>query len=372
MKKFAWATLFLILGITIVIYMCPELPYSLWRAFDNHRTLVNQEGPFWKRWEKARENDRWQKEREESRQQGMQKVETIKEELKRLGDHPWAGEYTTGAGLSVRDVTIAPESGFVFHDYGDVYDFWYLGNCTFENGRIKLNYTGEKHANLPNAYVPVRWGERCYLIRTYPDLHVDCMKFFCEDVIRGYEPRYHNSGTTLLRKGDWKKPVEGLPELPAGFEQYATTLREHMIDAKILATGEVKTVTGERGDLICRISVMIDKGKDAGVIPSQKYVSGNLIQYGRLQFTKVGEKHAEGTFEFFRYLKDEDNAGRESTRIVPGRRVLMAKDHSEERVHAIQETVEKLKKNNADAKETKDENIEILRSMSDSEVSMEK
>ena len=47
------------------------------------------------------------------------KRQAILAELKRLGDHEWAGEYYAGDGVGVNtSVVIAPHSGYVFEWHG--------------------------------------------------------------------------------------------------------------------------------------------------------------------------------------------------------------------------------------------------------------
>jgi Tol biopolymer transport system component len=79
----------------------------------------------------------------------------------------------------------------------------------------------------PHRLVPVRWGQRLYLVRDR------AMGGFCDLVIRGLEPRSSARGPFLLRAGDEGKRAVGAPHVPA---EYA----DRVIAASIL--GEVTSV----------------------------------------------------------------------------------------------------------------------------------
>lgn len=55
----------------------------------------------------------------------------------------------------------------------------------------------------------VRWGERVYLVELLPN--------FINEINAGDEPRTTNEGMAYLRDGDWERPANGSPVLPAKF-----------------------------------------------------------------------------------------------------------------------------------------------------------
>jgi hypothetical protein len=64
-------------------------------------------------------------------------------------------------------------------------------------------------AGLIWELIPVKWGDRNYLIPKYQ------LSNFRHAIHDGTEPRNHAFGTFLLREGDWDKPVKNAPQLPA-------------------------------------------------------------------------------------------------------------------------------------------------------------
>jgi hypothetical protein len=64
----------------------------------------------------------------------------------------------------------------------------------------------------PTDFVPVRWGERLYLVPQ------EAGKAFCIEVHEGIEPRSNVHGRFYLRKGDSKKKVTGFPIVPKEWE----------------------------------------------------------------------------------------------------------------------------------------------------------
>lgn len=62
--------------------------------------------------------------------------------------------------------------------------------------------------------VPVRWGDRRYLLeeRDLPE--------FCLRVRSGEEPRRTSEGIFYLREGDWERPAAGQPDVPEAYRVY--------------------------------------------------------------------------------------------------------------------------------------------------------
>lgn len=97
--------------------------------------------------------------------------EAVQAELSTLTNHPWAGEYYEGDGLGVNvRLFIAPKSGYVFEWRGclGLYDRNF-GAVTVANGRLRLSFAypnkREGFKGIAEQLVPIRWGERAYLVR---------------------------------------------------------------------------------------------------------------------------------------------------------------------------------------------------------------
>lgn len=271
----------------------------------------------------------WMVQREKQEALAKEQMPAIKAEIEQLEGHPWAGHYSTGGGLSGSVVYLAPEAGFVFLKWADIGSDWYRGQCTYENGRIKLTYVmpEDEYASkrMPEELVLVRWGGRNYLLS---GRLVGNIQYFCDSIIRGSEPNlggYMRCGF-LLREGDRDKPVEGLPEFPEGYEKYAEFLRENVVDAKILEVGEAEVVPTEENVVEYRIPITIDKGKDAYLSAENAYISSNIIWQARIQFTEIAARQAKGHFVFQVYSEDTLLKAGESTDIQPDRRLLIVSE----------------------------------------------
>jgi hypothetical protein len=190
------------------------------------------------------------------------KRQAILAELKRLGDHEWAGEYYAGDGVGVNtSVVIAPHSGYVFEWHGclGLYDRNY-GTASWTNGRICLSVTFENQRKgfqgLAPEFIPVSWGHRRYLIPA------DDFIGFCNNINEGSEPRNDSHGFYFLRRGDEKKPVTGFPKVPTEYEQY---LLAKPIEATIIAVGPYTTRPSVVDWQFKDTPVTIDAGRQQGL-----------------------------------------------------------------------------------------------------------
>lgn len=93
---------------------------------------------------------------------------------------------------------------------------------TYENCR-------EGFQGIARELVPVRWGDRRYLIPSG-----DVMGF-CNDVNSGVEPQRDGCGVHLLRRGDERKLATGLPELPP---ESLSALLQGPVCARVLTVGD--------------------------------------------------------------------------------------------------------------------------------------
>ena len=194
-----------------------------------------------------------------------ERKERIRDEIGRIGEHEWAGEYYYGDHLGVNvALSVAPESGFVFTWLGCVglYDLNY-GKVRFEDALLKLifsyhNKRGGFSGIAPEFY-PVRWGNRHYLIPS------DGVIEFCNAVNAGLEPCSLFCARFFLRNGDKDKQPEGRPEVPAEFLQY---LLPDPLRADIISVEKSRVVKDrEVAELEFRVStVTIGAGKVEGML----------------------------------------------------------------------------------------------------------
>jgi hypothetical protein len=126
-----------------------------------------------------------------------------------------AGDYFYGDGLGVnRGLFIDPEGTYNYTWRGC------LGLYASAYGRISLDDEGVAffgpaeeggEGGLSLRLQVVRWGERTYLVP------VDEIMKLVDGINRGDEPRTGRQGWFYLRDGDWERPADGAPDLPAAY-----------------------------------------------------------------------------------------------------------------------------------------------------------
>jgi len=193
---------------------------------------------------------------------------TIQAELRKVPEHPWAGDYYQGDGRGVNQrIVLSPKAGFVFTWHGclGLYDRNF-GEVRQEKDALllKFNYPNSQKGfqGIAGELVPVRWGERRYLVPS------DAVAEFCNEINSGGEPRTHAHGRFLLRDKDWEKKVEGAPKLPEG---YAGFLLKEPIQGKIVAVGDHKDREGISGVRFRTTTVTLNVGKKQGVVPGMRF-----------------------------------------------------------------------------------------------------
>ena len=182
----------------------------------------------------------------------------IRGEIAKIGTAGWAGGYYQGDGLGVNiSVELAPESGFAFTWHGclGLYDLNY-GSVAEKDGRLELAFQfpndQDGYRGLGPVLVPVRWGERRYLIAD------DELLRFVNDVNGGLEPRGDVHGSNLLRRGDEAKPVEGKPELP---KEAAELLLDQPVEGTLVTVHESSIETIDEWKFRMTVAT-IDRGAD--------------------------------------------------------------------------------------------------------------
>ena len=218
-----------------------------------------------------------------------EKRQKISAEIAQLQDHPWAGQYYFGDGLGTNvTLTLAPENGFTITWFGclGLYDQNH-GTVAMNGNRIKFSFAFDVESgytgNYASEYMPIRWGERLYLIP--PGEIVQ----FCNAINSGNEPRRGPHGRFFLRRDDWKKEAPGKPELPKELMPY---LLDKPVDVAIVSIKNTRE--GRIGKIA---TVVIDKGKEAGLLPGMELrVVRPESVYQEVKLTHVGEKQSEGEY----------------------------------------------------------------------------
>ena len=223
------------------------------------------------------------------------KTKKILQEIRRSGSGgpDWAGEYYFGDGLGVNvSLTLAPQNGFVFTWNGclGLYDLNY-GDVAFTQGILKLlfRYPNKREGfeGIAPELVPVRWGQRHYLIPT------DGMIHFTNAVNAGTEPDTlfgGKSGAFLLRRGDEKKPVEGLPDIPSEYLNYI--LKEPL-------TARISSITESRVEKSRRVTrLTLNLGSVDGLRKGMElFVKTPSTIYAEADVTDVSDHWASALIE---------------------------------------------------------------------------
>ena len=216
----------------------------------------------------------------------------IRQEIRQLGKHEWAGDYYEGDGTGENvSFLIAPKHGYVFEWRGCLgsYDRNY-GGVTVTNGRLQLSFTfTNKHKGfegIAEEFVPVRWGKRAYLVPTKEIVG------FCNEVNSGSEPRREPHGRYLLRRGDEKLPVTGYPAVPA---EYQAWLLKRPIETEIEKIGKAVTRPSKADFKFKDTTVTINSGTRQGLRQGMEfYVTDprNLVQTADI--VSVADSESQG------------------------------------------------------------------------------
>ncbi len=212
-------------------------------------------------------------------------------EIKTLENHQWAGDYYAGDGLGVnQSLVISPKSGWEYEWHGclGLYDRnW--GAVSWADGRIRLSFTfnnsSEGFRGISPELIPVTWGARHYLVPA------DDFIGFINQINEGLEPRGSEHGSFLLRRGDEKVKVSGLPKVPDEYQGYL--LREP-IEATIIEVGTSTTRTGVADLEFKETPITLDVGAQQGLRVGMELVvtkPNNMFESARI--TKVAETRSE-------------------------------------------------------------------------------
>ncbi len=126
-----------------------------------------------------------------------------------------AATYFFSNGFSGERLTIAPDGRFTLTYHMCTGEYHTSGRAHLVDGRVRLRaYLVSRPfgPRAPKELIPIRWGERLYLIPKESGKH------FCEYVnVRGGEPGWPPD-PCFVRSGDDEKPVDGLPSVPREWE----------------------------------------------------------------------------------------------------------------------------------------------------------
>ncbi len=125
-----------------------------------------------------------------------------------------AGKYYLGKGMGFAyTLTIHPRGTFSYTWRGCLGIYAEASGSAFlSDGELVLEPASGKGGTdqgLETRFLPIRWGERQYLVPADQRLEL------ANQINERQEPRSSPFGNVYLREGDWNKPVTGEPDLPA-------------------------------------------------------------------------------------------------------------------------------------------------------------
>ena len=165
-----------------------------------------------------------------------------------------AGSYYRGDGLGVNhSLKIEADGTFSFRWDGCLGNYARsAGTVARRGGGLSLRTTSAHDPRglaIPEGpYLPVRWGDRHYLIPA------DDVMSFVNEVNLGSEPRDDAHGMHYLRQDDWKLSAGGFPDLPESYRGY---LLEKPIEGAVLSK--------EEGSYVFKVAVGLDRGLVSGM-----------------------------------------------------------------------------------------------------------
>lgn len=216
------------------------------------------------------------------------KLENLKsEDNASIGE--WAGDYSPVYSGEVNAETLrwSPKVGFVYLNFytclPELRGLDY-GSALATPNYILLTSQSSKLNGQTVKYLPVKWGERHYLI---PEKEV--AEFYRFVAGYGWKKDEYVTFDFLLKNDDIEKPLFGMPVFPRGYERFV----KKPIEAEItkISRREIKTEQSYDGSPVykshtfVRLNVGTANGVKPGmtfnVVESEDYEKVELLQIGR-------------------------------------------------------------------------------------------
>lgn len=217
----------------------------------------------------------------------LAKLEAIKSENNNSVDE-WAGDYSAQSGeVNVIALRFSPQVGFVHLNFytclPEVRGLNY-GSVTTTPNYILLTSQTSKRNGQATKYLPVKWGERHYLV---PESEV--AQFYKFVAGYGWKEDEYVFFDFLLKNDDSEKPIFGMPVLPRGYERFIKKPIEATI-TNVLRT-EIKAKQSYDGspEYESHTFVRLNVGSANGVkrkmtlnvVDSEDYEKVEIVQVGR-------------------------------------------------------------------------------------------
>lgn len=225
------------------------------------------------------------KDTDEAAERVRQIRQAVEIEAAALGPDHWAGSYYYGDGLGVNEyVSIAPKAGFAFEWHGclGLYDRNF-GPLEFHGRELRLQFqfpnSREGFQGLHESFVPIRWGNRQYLVA------VEEIVELCNAANQG------ETDPHLLLKESCDDPkVFGKPDIP---EEYSAYLTDPPIQAAVTSVGEPEIVHRYEQQYYRDTPLTLDAGTTAGVLVGMEFTLLNSGVAIRATVTAVRQDSCE-------------------------------------------------------------------------------
>ena len=217
----------------------------------------------------------------------LTKLEAFKLENNNSTDE-WAGTYSAPSGeVNVIALRWSPQAGFVYLNfYTCLPELRRLdyGTVAATPDYILLTSLSSKLSGRVTKYLPVKWGERHYLV---PESEV--AQFYKFVAGYGWKKDEYVFFDFLLKNDDSEKPIAGMPIFPRGYERYVRRPVEATI-TEVLRR-EIRTAQNYDGSpayeshtfvkLDAGSADGIKRGMSLNVLGSEDYETVEIVRVGR-------------------------------------------------------------------------------------------
>jgi len=217
----------------------------------------------------------------------LMKLEAIESENSNsVGE--WAGDYSTRSGeVNVVALRFSPQAGFVHLNFytclPELRGLNY-GTITATPDNILLTSQTSKRNGQTTKYLPVKWGERHYLV---PESEV--AQFYKFVAGYGWKKDEYVFFSFLLKNDDTEKPIVGMPVFPRGYERFVKKPIQARITEVLRREIESEQVYGGSTNYYSHTFVKLNVGSINGVgrgmtlnaLESEDYETVEVVQVGR-------------------------------------------------------------------------------------------
>jgi len=206
----------------------------------------------------------------------------------------WAGDYYFGDGTGQNvSVSLSRHSGVAATWQGC------LGTYSANKGTVIPQADGslllkfeqpndERAFGFADHLVPVPWGERMYMISEKE------LPAFASAVNLGDEPRKGAYGSFLMRSGDERRKVHGLPVLPPAQQ---SLIREVPLEVGVVSANRLHNNDADKFE--CQYRLKLDRGANDGLAAGMKLVATGRRTGNYVTLEQTTSTSAVGTMSLY-------------------------------------------------------------------------